>query len=109
MTAKIQVRLMLPRIVRCDTAIVKRGQRIPPVSLRSRAGMTRVWGGYVHFRGVYFRGYGCSRNGAYFLDSDFGGWNDLVVAEVAELSPFRPVVGGGFCVLGGCFTVGNGE
>ena len=66
-----------------------------------------MWAGYVYFRGVYCRGYGFSRNGAYFLDFDFGGWNDLVVAEVAEFSPFRPVVGGGFCVLG-CVTEGGG-
>ena len=30
-------------------------------------------GGDVYFRGVYFCGYGVSRNGDYFLDFDLGG------------------------------------
>jgi hypothetical protein len=52
------------------------------------------------FVGSTFVGMRASRNGAYFLDFDLGGWNHLVIAEVACHSPFRPVVGGGFCVLG---------
>jgi hypothetical protein len=50
------------------------------------------------FVGSTFVGMGASRNGAYFLDLDLGGWNHLVIAEVAELAPSDRVVGGGFCV-----------
>ena len=59
-----------------------------------------MWGGDSYFRRVYFRGYWRFPEWHILLDSRIGGWNHFVIADVARLSPFRPVVGGGFCVLG---------
>ena len=44
---------------------------------------------------------------AYFLDFDLGGWNHLVIAEVADVAPSDRVVGGGFCVWGVLLAIGQ--
>jgi hypothetical protein len=75
-------------------------KQIPPASLRSRVGMTRVMWRQWLFSRVYFRGYARRVWVRNFVDLGWRGCNHLAIAEVVDIAAFDQMVGRGFCVSG---------